>query len=644
MSRILIFIQISLLIIGLTGCVGTIKTANSANTKSSDSIDSAVQSYVGIYSATAVANDKIEILFPQIGSEADSIAYVIRYDGQVTPLYVNGSSLRPHWKNYLKYTIKGLNVNSSYALSVQARNIKTQAESTNNLVKTASTFSNLTANFMGISDLQNLSGIDGAKGIKVFWLPAEVKGYDVQPNEIDPASYQITVINKKCGITLMNDATAPADCERKVFYASANDRSIIINGLTADTIYMVQVRCIHYGVSQNSANSSYKTETNTTYLEIRTFSEDSSSVPFSESSLVYSLPDGIAGSTSVKVKWNSALGAFDHYRIYYAPTNGNTTSEFNSAIDHDPGCLVTTVNSKTFNCLFVNSTNVNATIAGLKNDTSYDFYFVICSSFSCDSSHRKVVPAIKVLSTSPSVARFSGIKTILAAKDLDNLNNVELNFNPADISTGAIYGYLIKFYGTSPFNMSPRIINDSSYDGPLGYLAFDKPANELTKITVTGVPIGIQSCFKVVPYILKQNGDKLEGDTSTTTPTCVTPVITAPTADQFKGFSNYADPFACDVANRSMTLSWISPTVGVFSKYEIFYSYTAGASDSSFNFTTLKSGTNRIEVSSKTNTITITNLDPGYTYTFGILTKYQPAGGDVMFSDDNTQKLQCKIP
>jgi hypothetical protein len=636
MRKVILLILIVLIFSSLSGCVGTIKDTTPPNTTSTNSIDTAVQGYTGVISATPVANDKIEVVFLPVVADSDSIAYVIRYDGQVTPTYIYGSGLKLTYPNRLKYTVKNLNSNTAYSLSVQARNIKSGVESTNTNIKTAQTFTNLTANFNGISELQHLNGVDGTTGIKVLWLPAEKKGYDTTPSdEIDALIYKITVINgSACTPNFINDPAAPAECEKKTLSATYSDRSLNVTGLKPNTKYYIQVRCVHNGYTQNSLNPSYKVEVNTNYLELTTFDSSGSSIPFNESSFLLSHASGLGGLTAVKANWDAAGGAFDHYRICYSQhVNGNSIGAFHSALPSGAGSII---------CQFINASSTDFTVAGLSNNTKYDFYFAICGNSICDNANRKEISNLQSISTTPNIAAFSGITSLIAAKSINTINQIDLNFNSPDVTNGAFSDFRIEYYGASPDNALVGVVNDALYVGPLGNLFYNPQSTSLNTITVTGTNVGTNYCFKLVPYLL---GVDPVASTSNLIK-CVIPTIIPPTSSDFSGFSNYLDTNACESDNNKITLEWTTPSNGVFDSYEIYYNASSGLTFPGLNFGTAKTDVRKIHIdydpSKTTNTFTINNLDSSQRYTFGILTKYQPASGSAIYSNDNTQTINCK--
>lgn len=641
MHNILNAIFISIICLIQFSCVGTIKEANTKNTKSASSTDITIENYSGIISAKAIANDKIEVEFPQVSGDSDSIAYVIRYDGQLTPTYIYGSGLSPNDKGTLKYTIKNLNTNASYTLSVQARNVKTEKESTNTTVKTSLTFNNLTANFLGINDIQNLVGIAGATGIKVLWQPAVKIGLD-DPAENDAAYYQVTLI--KCKSEQMNLVDASSDCARKVLIISSEDRYAIISGLDPSTEYKVQVRCIQKGFLDNSNNPLYKTEQNTKYMAIKTLDSNSSNITFNESSFVLSLPAGQAGTSSIKANWETVKGkAFDHYRIYYTE---NSNSSFN--IDNgNTNCTSSTIQSG-LNCLLSESDKSEALITGLKSGSTYFFKFVICTSVGCDSNHRKVSATKYTSKILPTIAQFNGITSINAAKNINSIDQVDLNFIKPDISNGGVYGDYKIYWGTTPENTNNLINSD---DTTFSILPYDPLTTN--KISIRGTRVGSTYCFKLLPFLQDTTSGLPIFGNQTIVAKCITPTLQSPSRSDFPGFINTSQ--ACDNGNKKITLKWKPPSIGIFSKYEIFYKSVAIDQENSFSLaSSTRNGTDYNKISLAANdliidpdsgdiTYTLYNFTNGYFYNFGILTMYQPAGSDALYSEVNVNTITCSI-
>lgn len=634
--------------LSLSGCVGTIKDANNETTKASNSTDVAQVNYAGITGAVAISNNKIEITFPQSELDADDIAYVVRYDGLQVPIYLYGTALRPDYKGQLRFTIQDLRVDSSYSVSVQVRNVKTGIESNNTVLKQAKTFSNLTANFNGITELRNISGAEGTIGIEAFWNPADTKGSVINKDEIDPIEYRITLID---GTLLnpgsMNDS-AFSDPSRKVISAGSDKRSAVIGGLQPGKKYFVQIRAVHYGFSLYSADVNYLSERNTKYLQISTYSEDLGDINFDDSTFSLSLPPGSAGLYSLSASWAAPTGNFDHYRLYYGVQGTSDITNFLNTQNGDVVCHGTETADNSVSCIpLSSSSNLNNLITGLTVNTSYDVILAICITSQCELGKR-IISSVSSKITTPNVADFQGIKSIDPARSLANLDHIYLNFDLPNFLSGNISGYVLLYYGADPANASPLSVNDSDVVNVSGLNLLPYDYQRDTSITITGIdPLSTdQYCFKLAPFSYNFDGSKTFGDTSTVSPKCIKPLLKAPDKTIFPGIDSEVS--TCDTLGLSATIKWQLPTSGVYSNYELFYlSYPNGQlPPPSFTFgNAIEWTTNsyeRILINSTVTNYKLTGLQPGTTYRFGVLTFYSSIDGPIR-SEYNSNFLQCSF-
>jgi Fibronectin type III domain len=631
----------------LSSCVGTIKDVNPIVSRAVSSKDSSIQNYAGIEGVKAVANTKVEVYFGAVTGDTDQIAYVIRYSGQQIPTYIQATALKPDYRGLLKYTVTGLQTDTKYDFTVQARNIVTGAESTNSATKGTRTFANATANFGGITQVRNLPGADGLNGIEVFWSEAETKGGIVTKDEIDPIEYKITVIN---GNALnpgnMND-TSFGEPLRKTYSVSPTKRSSVVNGLNLSTKYYVQVRAIHHGQSLNSGDTSYKVEENTNYLEISTYSDDIANLNFDYSSFGTSFPPGATGLYAINTSWAPPEGNFDHYRIYYALNGSADIDNYLRTQTVNPFCFGPELANTNIMCEYAEFNKSSRILTGLTPNSKYDLILVVCLTTDCSASKR-VSSAVRSHTTTPNLASFSGITSIDIAKNLSQLDKLFLNYNAPDFNSGNISGFIVEYYGSDTNNPAPVQLNQigtSVIDGIVtndppntsGLLVDDFDYLENLTISVSGVdPTSILPyCFLVYPFTYNNDGSK-NLFKSGLTPRCQVPNIVGPRIESFPGLANTT----CATADREAILSWSAPSgSGVFNNYEFYYA----KNQPSFSFgsaITLAGGYNRIIVNSAQTSVHLTDLEPGAEYKFGVLTRYQSING-VIRSEFNANIGTC---
>ena len=162
-------------LIFLNGCVGTIEDANPESSKLANTDDTEV-TFSGIVDATAVSDSKVVVSFlPATGDQTKRV-YLIYVNNSDTPMEVNGSSLTTDYLGQLNFTVTGLEVNRTYSFAVGVRDTDSGVSSNNNKVVYATTFSNYTADFSGISSVYTASGEDGQTSVIVEWVQATTKG------------------------------------------------------------------------------------------------------------------------------------------------------------------------------------------------------------------------------------------------------------------------------------------------------------------------------------------------------------------------------------------------------------------------------------------------------------------------------------
>lgn len=635
---IMIFITLASVAL-LSGCVGTVKTNEPEPTKSSSSSDSTIQEYPGINSVKSIADDRIEIYFSAIAGDVDEIAYVIRYGGQLLASYVPANSLKPDYRGLLKFTMKNLQADKLYDFSVQARNIKTGAESTNNVSKATRTFSNATAKFDGIVQVRNLPGASGLNGVEVFWNEAEVRGGLVSKDEVDPIEYRITAINaNSLNPGNMND-TSFADPLRKTFSVSPTKRSSIINGLNPGTKYYIQVRAIHFGYSTNSSNAAYKVEENTNYLEISTYTDDIANLIFDTTTFATSYPAGSGGLSSVVTSWASPGGNFDHYRIYYAVKGTANVVDFlnSTGITVNPFCFGAELANSLIKCEYIDYTKNSHLLTGLVANTIYDIVLAVCLTSDCSISKR-LISTLKLHITTPPMASFTGILNIDKARDLAELNNLFLNFNSPDFTSGNISGLLVDYYGSNS-NSTPIPLNDSDVPNTseLQVLSFDYSLD--TTIVVSGIDPSSASpyCFMVYPFTFNADGSKKvykEG----LKPKCQVPSIEGPTALAFTGMFSTS----CFNSAKEAIIEWKQPTSGVFDKFEVYYAKNVSVFSFALAIDPANTAYKKVVLDSSQTSLNLTDLEPGANYKFGVLTRYQSPNGTIR-SEFNTSIGVCSF-
>ena len=643
-KNLLSFLIIMMIFI-MSSCVGKVKDATPLQVLAQTATDLAVINYVGIISAQAISNTKVEVFFPPIDSDPDNVAYIISYDRQENPLYVNASTLKSDYRGYLKYTVENLNSDTAYVFNVQAKNNITGNISVNNLKYSTKTFSNETANFYGISEVRNLSGGSGLNGIEVLWPEAENKQLGSNSNPIDPIEYKITIIDSNfLNPGNMNDATF-SEPQRRVVSVSNSKRSTIINGLKSGTKYFVQVRCIHFAYTANAINSSYKIEENTNYLQISTYSDDLANLNFKNTSFFLTSPSGDGGLYAITANWEAPVGNFDHYRIYYSVAGSINLTTFLNTSDVDAVCMDQEISDSRVSCQVADSSRSSTYLSGLLPNTNYEAIIAVCLSADCIRSKR-LISQSRTRLTTPALVNFQGISTINTSLNINELDSLILNLSPLDFSIGNISGILVDYYGNSESNSSPITINDPSIPNTSGLTVdpFDYRSSSEMHIVVRGIDASVvdKQCFLVYPFTYNSDNSKhLYQNLST--PLCIIPSLKGPTSQMFPGFITDSVNSPCNKLSHQIDVSWLTPSNGIYSKYEIFYTN----SPLPFSFSSALdylsgNGYHRVLVDGSVNSYSLTNLETGPTvnYQVGILTYYNSINGNIR-SDNNVGIINC---
>jgi len=658
-------------------CVGTVEDKNPPTTKSSDSSKIPL-AFDGIVEAIAVGHNKVDVFFePATGGSGD-FTYIITYDGIAAPITVPGEVLRPDYRGRLKYTVTGLEIDRLYAFQVQAKDNTTKQLSVNLAIFDAKTFTNKTCDFNGIVSASPLPGSEGLNAIKVTWSLAVQIGLDLFPDEQDPVQYVITVIDgKELLPNSMND-TNFGPPKRKIFFADKTARSANVYGLLPGKPYYVQVRCEHEGYFEFGSNPTYRRETNVNYILVETLSGGQSSLSLNSANFVVQRADGAAGINTLKAIWESAQGAFNHYRLYYTrneatqsdpgldslinfknlPSYSNgtcrsiclrTDAETPSETDHTSrtACYNASPDNRWVDCKKLQFDEVETLFSGLEEKVNYDVKLVACQGISCGVYADSGAP--KQMSTDPPMATFTGLSTIEPPRDADELGTIYLKFNPPDFNSGILDGLIVAIGqddGSYIELNASDVTNTTNY--VVGYFdyrsAFEIPVNGIDPYDGAA-----NYCFKAYPFIINNDLSLTKLDPSDQIPVCLAKsdstnnYIFPPTKEEFPG------SFPPSPGSQSVSLTWSHPPKGIYDRYEIFYRNTDGgqtfnldAAISDWEDNNVMDTYERVVVSRYYTNKTIENLNPCDTYSFGMVTYYIGLDGKEYRSESNDSVWSLK--
>lgn len=610
----------------LTSCVGTVEDKNPDLTKGLTLGGSKI-SFDGIYDAKAVANDKVEIYFYPSQVDARDVTYLISYDGLNVAKSVPGANLRPDYRGLLKYTLTGLDINTEYAFTVQAKNEK-DIVSASTSVRKAKTFSNQTANFLGIGVVKNLPGFDGRTALRVEWPAAERVGSVFLPKEQDPVQYEIILLDSDVATPVAFDDTSFTEPFRKVVFVDGTKISHQVNGLQPDTKYYLRVRAIHSGVNDYGTDPNYLAEQNNSYILASTLSDDISSIEIDTSTFAVEIPRGQEGIYSLNISWKAAKGSFDHYRVYYKPASSGSVWSFYKS-GRDEVCNGTETNDPSWTCKEISFEKEEFTITDLIPFTDYDIYLVVCGTKACELSDVVEYDSNPPYKTNPGHANFGGIEEIQGAKSYWALNEIYLKLTPPDLNTGVVDGILIELKERMNGPTEDTIINHPSIDSGLDLSVVNFDFKAATEITISGVSLNEFEpyCFALVPFYFDA-GNIVENRSNVVTK-CILPRVEAPTEEQFPGLANAV----LDNTTNTITLNWLAPLGGVYQGFSVFVRADGG----NFLFSEAKNGNPsyvRVDLPFGASSYQIPFLAPG-NYKLGVLTYYNDGVSEI-FSDTNT--------
>lgn len=556
------------LILLLCSCVGTVEDVNPNRTKGSAAGKGRI-AFDGIYDARAIAHDKVEIFFyPSLLAVTD-VTYIISYDGLTVEKTVPGANLRPDYRGLLKYTVSGLDINTEYAFSVQAKN-SDGLISTSTLIKRAKTFANKTANFVGIGEVKNLPGFDGRTALRVEWPAAERQG-TITPKDEDVIQYEIILLDSDVATPVAFDDLSFVEPFRKVVYVDGTKISHQVNGLQPDTKYFIRVRGVHKGMSTNGDDPSYKAEQNSNYILMGTLSDDMSTIDVDTSSFSVEIPRSVEGKYSLNTSWASAKGSFDHYRLYYKQsTAGTPWAAYKSA--RDTVCSGKETNDTSWSCVEIGFEKDRYTISDLVPFTNYDVYLLVCGTKTCaigDAIEFSSTPPYK---TNPGHAKFNGIYAIENAKYYWALNEIYLRLTPPDINSGVVDGVLVELKERVSGPLSDVFLNHPDYGSGLNLSVANFDYKIADEIIVSGVSLSESEpyCFSLIPYYYSE-GNLIENRNNETT-SCILPRVKTPTQDEFPGLTNAV----VDSSTNTLTLAWAAPLGGVYQGFAIFLKIGGG--------------------------------------------------------------------
>jgi hypothetical protein len=625
-------------LLGLTaGCVGTVETSEKDKTITRSDKREDVK-FQGVYEAVGISDTKVEVYFYPATAGSEKYDYIIHYGGSSSEIIVPSDVLEPDYRGLLKYTLSNLQSAYPYVISVDAADQDSGFVTKTDVMVTATTFGNKVCDFYGVGQVTNLQGVDGMDSIKVRWPHAGVYGDVFNSAEQDPVRYEIVAIDA--------GKLSPGDFDntslnggqgrfQKTVDYNAAVNEVVMRGLPSDTDFYVRVRCIHEESVDDYNDPRLRGEMNNTYRKIKTLNGDLSSLEFDPDSLVIERTSGAEQTSSLKASWGEVKGVFDHFRLYYSQNGvilnaGTVTDECVLNEDQGTGIFCKKLSYKTFGTI----------AAGLKASKDYQFLVMVCQKPECGPSER-VPSTVKLGSTFPLIAGFSGLDKVQLAQSVFELGSVKLTFTPPDFTNGYFDGYIVGYKNTPAFLPTFDKISEEDYqlaDGTMQVLPYDHET--AASITVNGINYlsGAIYCFTVYPFIYNSDGDKVEYQNNVWK--CEIPSIEGPDKEKFPGMDQGM------ASGSTIAAIWNAPGSGIYDRYEVYYRKTAGqfSFSEAIQQTTVDGNfTNygRMLADPDDTMVNITNL-PNGSYQVGVLSVYTAPNG-IIRSEFNENIFTCNV-
>ena len=684
----------------LVSCVGTVQDAK-VKLNSLFEEDKITLNFAGIDQAKAISHNKIEIEFTPSGEVSPNLKYQLYINNSLAPIEINPDSLDKAANGRVRYLVDGLTINSKYKLRLRLKNSLTQAMSKNEKEVTVDTFDNKTADFKGITSVTKVNGQSDST-IRVDWVSAIMEG-STTTGPWDPLYYEITIIGNGGVANINNNAYAGSDRRKIRVPPSLTDLSPfnytkwtheVIGSLQPNTQYYVQVRAINrlYNEFLNLPGTTaipVDKELNTKFLTIKT--DPATGVfDFTGDSYRAVAGPGAQAKTRIVNTWLPASGSYVGYRLFYIECTGPNCNSETEVLGTDlltdeamedivagtlPGGRFVESNVLT-------SPTTSFVLTGLNEYKWYQLRLVACRTTGCSRSDGNAIPSpLRAVRTAPILAPFSGLTSVLHPDSASSVDQVSLQFDLPDLSTG--YADTMEVFCIDPasvteaqnslnyvkFSNDPTTkitgstvaqCNQLSLCGPNsancedGAEAYNYTISSGTNIRVKGIKTdGTKYCFAAAPAIREELGHEMP---ATDAPQdwiirCVAPEVKTPSIAQFPGAVN-----SCGGVNNSLTITWPKPQAGIYSAYRVLWRKIEGSESFSFSAATTDVQAGNINnptlanpysasptIDPDTLTYTINNLRPGTRYKVGVLTQ-TTAAGPIKWSEFNTNVRDCVTP
>lgn len=658
-------ILLVLSIVILTSCVGTVEDKNAklaANQSLGDVTNSIA--FDGLTKVTAISQDKVELYFYPADSDKTITVYEIYINNGPFPIKVTGNSLSVNASGLYIFTVTNLDMNSAYTFNMRAvlagTNEPLKLDPTKSL--SATTFKNETADFMGISSLTLGAGESGRDTLTVKWVPATIRGTNINPRSTDPVAYEIIYIKREDGAQNINNplytganrvtVTIPNSISATPTLNKSSEQ--IIAGLIPGETYFFQVRAIHKGFITYKTDPSYLREQNTRFLKI-TMLNNAGLFDFNDALVSMTNPLGEAGLTNLNVSWIPAGGEFKQYRLCYKkvgnPADAEPIADLLTDVDID------LLLSNTTACLPLDANVTAQTLASLTSYAYYQAKVIACRTFACEANNR-IKSLLMQKRVVANVAPFNGVLTISNPVDETKLKDVKITFDSPVVSAGYLNNFKLYCYSDAS-DLDPYALptdgsvsaatGKASCDGiqlltPMPTILSDYGLLNNLEIRLPVIDGNARYCLSLLPSISSPFLN--QEDKTTAVIKCFTPEIKTPTIIQFPGRVN-----TCQLAGKNLSINWPLPTGGLYTKFVVLYREKKSTS----NFFNFQDATQAYLTNNSTTykwidelprtqlTHNLTSLVEGRTYNIGVLT-YLDDGVSKQFAQYNVNIGECTLP
>lgn len=652
MSRLFVFLL--LFSFFLTSCVGKIEDKNLDKTKTAITTSKEVV-FLGLVDAQAVAEDRAAVFFnPAVGVPSE-LVYEIVVNNSTAPINVRGDSLQQNASGQYTYTISGLYPATTYQFNVNVVN-KDGDRGEGKLPIAATTFSNKTCTFDGVSSVSVPSGKTGKSSLEVKWVPALKRSTSpVFKNIQDAYKYQVYMIGTSGSASnIFNESYSGID--RRVEEVAATESSFRFTGLDSGKNYFFAVRCLHEGWR---TNNSLQTEKNLRVMSQST-RDNTAIFDFDVSQTQIKVPSGKDGETKRVFTWSKATGDFDHYRLYFK--RYATNPEF----EPDPFTDSTLLNPEAAipdgGYVSIDAEDDYYQISGLVSYNFYHFKLIACATTQCLAADRIGIDSTNLILNRivPKIAPFQGLQSISSPRSSNKITSIWLKAEAPAMSEG--HAHKMNLYCLPDKNdKSNRFlgVDGSGFTGATGscsdlVVAGIIPDTEAEIYTLNEIELsgarsdGAEYCLMMTTVLSNAGSGYFEEDIDNAIVKCITPEIVAPTAEEFKG-KDSCSPVGS--SSSQIQVSWSKPTGGISEGYFLYYKDRENGQ--TFNFFKAIYETENTFVDYKTSvqitdlnvtSYILTGLIPGHSYEIGLLTYVDDGVGGKKYSQYNLNTGACSVP